>query len=136
VAPGARPPACGALEDWIRLPVDPGELRSRADRLVARAAWQGPSPVVVDGDGVVRVGAQLTIVGPQEAMLLRRLAAPAGRLVARHELVEAVWGEDVPSDPRALDNRVKALRRHLVGLPVRIHTVRGRGFLLEVSAVG
>lgn len=133
VAEGERPPRCGELEDWVRLPVDRDELLVRAERLLARAHPPAAPTIDVDGDGVVRCGGQIAIVGPQEAALLRLLVASGGRLVARASLVEQLWPDGAPHDPRALDNRVKALRQHLRAVPVRIHTVRGRGFLLEVA---
>jgi hypothetical protein len=136
VAEGGTPPRCGELEDWVRLPVDRAELLARADRLLARLAPAEVPRPEVDADGVVRCGGAIAIVGPQEAELLRLLLAARGGLAVRADLIAALWGADVPSDPRALDNRIKALRHHLRTLPLRISTVRGRGFLLEVVSVG
>ena len=48
----------------------------------------------------------------------------------------AVWPQEPPDDPRALDNRVKAVRKRIEGTGLRIHTVRGRGLLLERMAGG
>lgn len=131
VAADAPPPWCGELEDWLREPVDAGELGARVDRLVARARGLGATLVVVDDDDVLRVGDRLLILSPQEARLLRALVADLGQLVRRADLEAAIWPEGLPDDPRALDNRVKTLRERLAGLPLRLHTVRGRGLLLE-----
>jgi DNA-binding response OmpR family regulator len=114
--------------------VDREELVVRAERLLARANPPAAPAIEVDADGVVRCGDRIAILGPQEAVLLRILVATGGALVARSRLVEQLWPGGAPHDPRALDNRVKVLRQHLRSLPVRIHTVRGRGFLLEVAA--
>lgn len=131
VSPDAPPPWCGELEDWLREPVDADELGARIDRLLARGRRFGATLVLVDDDDVLRVGDRLLILSPQEARLLRALVADLGQLVLRADLEAAIWPEGLPDDPRALDNRVKTLRERLVGLPLQLHTVRGRGLLIE-----
>ncbi|WP_426571414.1 winged helix-turn-helix domain-containing protein [Aquihabitans sp. McL0605] len=128
---GAEPPACSLLEDWIRLPLELDELIARTDRLIARSRRAGSVFTRVDEDDVLRVGDDMVVLSPLEARLLRPLIDSMGMLVTRDELIEAIWPEDVPADPRALDNRTKAVRQRIEGLPLRIHTVRGRGLLLE-----
>ena len=125
------PPACGPLEDWVRVPVGRDDLLARAERLLARALPPAPIEVAV-ADGVVRSGGCIVVLAPQEARLLDALVSAPGQLVGREALVDAVWPEGPPQDPRALDNRIKALRHRLVGLPIRLHTVRGRGVLVEL----
>jgi DNA-binding response OmpR family regulator len=77
------------------------------------------------------VGEHIVILSEQEERLVRALADRPGQLVPRDELQLAVWPDGAPADPRALDNRVKTLRARLRGLPLRIHTIRGQGLLLE-----
>ena len=133
----APPPATwGELEDWVRLPADPGELYHRADRLISRAAGTTTSGVRIDQDDVLRSGGQLVPLTPVEARLVELLLDNVGELVARDTLESWLWPDGLPPDGRALDNRVKRLRHRLDGLPVHIHTVRGRGFLLEQTADG
>ncbi|QXC59654.1 helix-turn-helix domain-containing protein [Aquihabitans sp. G128] len=130
--PGVMPPMnWSALEDWVRLPAEASELYDRADRLLARAAMSGGFRTFVDDDDVLRVGARLVPLSPLEASLVRELLAHAGTLVRREALEEALWPDGSAPEARALDNRIKRLRRHLDGLPLRIHTVRARGFLIE-----
>lgn len=130
LAPGAEPPRCGLLEDWLRLPIELDELHARADRLLARAATTGAALIRVD-DGALHVGDSIVILSEQEERLVRVLIERQGQLVPRGELQRAVWPDGAPADPRALDNRVKTLRARLRGLPLRIHTIRGQGLLLE-----
>jgi DNA-binding response OmpR family regulator len=134
VEPGAEAPRCGPLEDWVREPVDTDELFARADRLLVRARELGASLTRVDGDGTLRVGDQIIILSDQEARLMRALLDQVGQLVLREDLTAAVWPDDPPADPRALDNRLKTLRQRLRGVPLKIHTVRGWGLLLEQVA--
>ena len=131
VDPGIEAPMCSELEDWIRRPIEIDELNARTDRLVARSRRQGTSYTRVDDDGILRVGDEVIVLSDSEARLMRALIADLGSLVRREDLAELVWPDGPPSDPRALDNRVKSLRKRLHGVPLRIHTVRARGLLLE-----
>lgn len=133
VAPDAKPPRCTPFEDWVREPCDDAELAARVDRLALRVLAHQAETAVVDDDGVLRLGDHLVVLSRQEARLARVLLAHRGEVVGRDDLHRAVWGDDQPDDPRALDNRVKALRVRLEGLPLEIHTVRGRGMLLDVA---
>lgn len=131
VDPAGSPPPCAELHDWIRLPGDRDELLARADRLLVRGRRRGAGLLLVDEHDVLRVGDQIVILSPQEARLIGALIDALGHLVVREDLMAAIWPDEVPDDPRALDNRLKSLRTRLDGLPLRIHTVRGRGLLLE-----
>jgi len=131
VEPTAESPLCRELEDWVRLPLHVGELTARADRLVARSRELGALYTRVDEDNVLRVGDEMVVLSELEARLMRALVKSMGQLLLREDLVASVWPDAPPSDPRALDNRVKSLRARLDGLPLRLHTIRGRGLLLE-----
>lgn len=131
VEEGDPPPFCSELEDWARAPFDVDELHARADRLHLRAREVGAQRTFVDDDGTLRVGSELVIVSRQEAAVLRLLVDRLGEMVARDDLVAHLWPDGPPSDPRALDNRVKTLRQRLGGTPLVLHTVRGRGLLLD-----
>jgi hypothetical protein len=130
---GVVPPPCGEGEDWLRGPVRRSELLARAARLLERRAGALPTPLVLDIDGLLHAGDHIEALSPQEARLLRVLLGQPGQMVSREALVHAVWPDGVPSDPRALDNRVKTLRRRLVHASIQVHTVRGRGLLLDVG---
>lgn len=127
----AGPPYCAAHEDWLRAPIDIEELTARADRLVARAAEVQDQAFVIDDDDVLHAGDDLVILSQVEARILRPLIDRMGDLVLRDDLIATVWPDGPPADERALDNRVKCLRQRLGAAPLRIHTVRGRGLLLE-----
>ena len=50
---------------------------------------------------------------PTEFDLLMYLAARPGRVSTREELLEQVWGYEVPSGARTVDSHVRSLRRKL-----------------------
>ena len=68
-----------------------------------------------------------------EHRLARALLAKLGTVVTRDALSRAGWPEGAPGR-NALDVHVLRLRRRLAPLHLTIHTVRSRGYLLEMSA--
>jgi DNA-binding response OmpR family regulator len=68
------------------------------------------------------------------AELLARLAAAAGTVVTREQLMADVWDENWFGSTKTLDVHITALRRHLgepAGGPRRITVIRGVGYRLE-----
>jgi DNA-binding SARP family transcriptional activator/tetratricopeptide (TPR) repeat protein len=56
----------------------------------------------------------ITLEGPRQRTLLALLACAAGRAVPADRIIDAVWGERLPKDPRgSLHTHVSALRRIL-----------------------
>jgi len=131
IEPGVEAPRCTELEDWVRHPIDRDELYARADHLLARARRMGASLVRLSEDHTLHIGDVIIILSEQEGRLMRTLIDHLDELVLRDDVTAAVWPDGAPHDPRALDNRVKALRRRIEDVPLQIHTVRGRGLLLE-----
>jgi len=74
-----------------------------------------------------------------EADILQRLAAHAGRVVTREELLACVWGlRDGGVETRAIDMHITRLRQKLSGGATEptlewIVTVRGKGYMLGPS---
>ena len=71
----------------------------------------------------------------REFELLCFLVRGADAVHPRQEILEAVWGSPFIGDPNTLDVYMGYLRRKLEkpGLPVLLHTVRGAGFMAQVS---
>ncbi len=68
-----------------------------------------------------------------EFRLLLELAARAGAVVTREELLERVWG-DAATPPRRLDVQISRLRASLAGLEGwTIATARQRGYAIVPS---
>lgn len=129
VAEDSPPPSpVDELEDWVRTPVDQGDLRARVDTLARRAErLLVPS---IDGDDVVHFDGTLAPLSPVEARLLRPLVDRFRSVVSRSDLTRAAWSGDAPGR-NALDVHVSRLRRRLDESGLRIRTVRSRGYLLE-----
>ena len=65
--------------------------------------------------------------------MLERLAESEGRVVAKDDLLEELWGEATPQNASSLEVIVARLRRKLQGRVKEplIRTVRGVGYALD-----
>ena len=87
---------------------------------------------VIDDDGLLRRRDQWVALSPIEARLARAFLERPGQLLGRKTLGNAGWPEGVPND-RSVDSRIKTLRPRVAPLGLRIHTIRGRGYLADVD---
>jgi DNA-binding response OmpR family regulator len=68
---------------------------------------------------------------PTEMRLLRHLMQRAEQVVAREDLLMAVWGDNYPGESNIVDSYIRKLRRKLEAdpeHPLYIRTVRGAGY--------
>ena len=74
-------------------------------------------------------------LGPTEFRLLRHFLEHPGRVFAREQLLDAVWGHDVYVEPRTVDVHIRRLRKAInaEGEPDVIRTVRSAGYALDVD---
>ena len=79
-------------------------------------------------------GAPLALTA-RETSLLEMLLRRAGRVVSREAIEQGLYGFDTPTGPNAIEVAMHRLRRRLqeVGASVRVHTVRGVGYMLATE---
>jgi DNA-binding response OmpR family regulator len=129
-------------DDYITKPFSIREFRSRVRALLRRASTPRTGAELderIEADGL-RIdlakreveahgrNVQLTYV---EFELLRTLAAHAGRVYTREQLLQALWGGSDYREPRTIDVHVRHLREKLERDPREpelILTVRGVGY--------
>lgn len=129
VESGEPAPRClDALEDWIRLPLDKEDARARARTLAARKRLS--ERPVVTRQNLLRMGDRQTPLSPQEALIMRCLIASYGDVVDRDELIRLCWPDREPG-ANGLSLQVLRLRRRIKPLRLVVHTVWGRGYLLD-----
>ena len=132
VEEGATPPdAADCFEDWIRLPALDVDLRARAESLVARCQHHLGILPTLEG-GVLRVGDGWVSLSPLEARLTALLIKRMGAVVSREALARAGWPAGAGAR-NTLDVHLARLRRRLSPVGLSVHTVRSRGYLLELS---
>lgn len=125
-------------DDYLVKPFAMAELIVRVRSLCRRAGTVRPAILRV-GDLTVdsarhevrRAGVQLALT-PKEFAVLELLAARAGSVATRAELVEHCWDEMADPVSNVVDVVITQLRRKL-GPPPLVHTVRGAGYRLDPS---
>jgi len=130
VEPGTTPPASiDVQEDWIRIPADERDLWARLQRLTLRHRALRDRPRLHDG-GVLRYRERTLALPEGEAQVAELLLADFGHLVLWDDLAAALW-PDGDGSPRRATERVARLRRRLTGVGLAVHTIRGRGVVLD-----
>ncbi|MCA1570278.1 MAG: response regulator transcription factor [Chloroflexi bacterium] len=126
-------------DDYVTKPFSVRELLARIRALLRRAQRTTTEPEFLRFDDVVidfrryeatRGGRPLEMTRKEFGML-RVLAARAGAVVTRDELLAEVWGYDAMPTTRTVDNHVASLRAKLErtpSAPRHLHTVHGVGY--------
>ena len=126
-------------DDYVTKPFSIRELLARIRALLRRAQPPRALPDVLRFEDVTvdfrsytasRGGAPVEMT-PKEYQLLRLLAARAGEVVTRDELLNEVWGYDSYPNTRTVDNHVASLRAKLEpdkSGTRHIQTVHGVGY--------
>jgi len=127
-------------DDYVVKPFSAAEVAARIRAVLRRAtAPSGPDEVRIGGLLVDRAGRHVSLDGTEIALarkefdLLARLAADAGKVVTRADLIADVWDTNWFGPTRTLDVHIGWLRGKLGDSPSAprfIHTVRGVGFRL------
>jgi two-component system KDP operon response regulator KdpE len=128
------------VDDIMTLPFSPEELLARVVALVRRSHPQAAAfrPVIRLGDleidilhRTVRAGSSELHLTGLEQSLLYMLAANAGRVLTREEILDTLWGPDHVAGSNVVDQQVRSLRARLQNdwrRPRFIATVPGRGY--------
>lgn len=130
-------------DDYMTKPFSVRELLARIQAIFRRAAnaKSGPRPEELRFDDVAidflrfeaRKGGRPLEMSKKEFGILRLLAARAGEVVTRDELLDEVWGYDRFPTTRTVDNHIALLRAKLendAAHPKRLITIRGVGYKL------
>lgn len=126
-------------DDYVTKPFSVRELLARIRAVLRRAQAQSALPAELRFGKVTvdfrryeaRKGGQPVELTRKEFGLLRLLAARAGEVVTRDELLNEVWGYDATPTTRTVDNHVASLRAKLEdnpSNPQHLFTVYGVGY--------
>jgi two-component system OmpR family response regulator len=132
-------------DDFLAKPFDVGELDARMRALLRMSARRSaPATDVLTIGSIeidfrkreVRRRGQLIAVQPREFKLLAELAASAGEVVPRAQLLERVWNLHFDPRTKLIETHVSRLRDKLNAYGERdaIETVRGIGYRLPIDA--
>ncbi len=130
-------------DDYVVKPFSARELLARVDAVLRRSAERaapggrlraGSRSVDLARREILLADGVVVQLSDREAELLRYLAAHAGRVVPRQELLSQLWGCDATDiESRSVDMAVARLREKLEDDPSRpafVVTVRAQGYVL------
>lgn len=125
-------------DDYLVKPAAMDEFLARVRALLRRRRAGGERLVLgrlsLDMEGKrVYVGEQPLDLNAREWALLSFLAVRANRVVAKEDIIEALFegGEEVSDN--AIEQIVSRFRRRIADAGVRLRTVRGLGYYLETG---
>jgi len=126
-------------DDYIVKPFDFSELEARCRAVLRRRAGAADNARRI-GDltfdslaGTLQVGARRIALRNRELRLLEILIAAPGMIFSKARLVDRLFAYDEEVSENAIEVYIARLRKHLAGSSVRIETVRGLGYRLEVA---
>ena len=135
-------------DDYIGIPFVPDDLVARA-RAVMRRTHGNPGQLVPRmriGDLEIDVLNRKVLAGDHELhltsleqALLYLLAANAGSVLTREQILDALWGTDFVIESNVVDRHVRALRAKLQNdwhKPRYIETVPGSGYRFVTASSG
>jgi DNA-binding response OmpR family regulator len=125
-------------DDYIPKPFDYKELLARIRARLRKSVEAVAQPIQI-GDLKIDPASREVIFGGKKAQLtltefdiLRCLAARAGSVVSREEILKDVWREDSPkTNDRTIDVHIRALRRKIPPLTKHVISIYGVGYKYE-----
>lgn len=127
-------------DDYLRKPFDLAELHARIKALIRRAQGGGAPTITLGPLGYDSVSRMFRLhdekldLRPREHAVLEVLIHRANKAVSRETLYNKIFAMDAATtNPEAVEIYVHRLRKRLHDSGVTIVTLRGLGYLLEIS---
>jgi two-component system response regulator ArlR len=128
------------VDNYMTIPISPGELLARIIVITRRSIGRSVpiNPVIWIGEMEINIlhrqmragTSELQLTGLEQS-LLYFLAANAGEIVTREEILDALWGVDFVAESNVVDRYVRSLRIKLQNdwrKPRFIKTVPGQDY--------
>ncbi|HEU0230401.1 MAG TPA: response regulator [Burkholderiaceae bacterium] len=126
-------------DDFLLKPFVIEELEARLVALIRRSRGRH-HPRLSLGDLALDTAAQRFTFGgqplplsPREFAALKVLIQKSGEPVSKAQILDRINSDDHDINPEAVEVLVHRLRKKLAGTPVRIATLRGMGYSLELD---
>lgn len=133
----------GALDqgadDYITKPFDFSELEARCRAVLRRKGGSARNEISLGNvrfdpmAGTLRLGDELVELRNRETRLLEVFARHPGQVFSKSQLMDRLFSYDAEVSENAIEVYVGRLRRRIEDKGIRIETVRGLGYRLEVN---
>lgn len=130
-------------DDYVTKPFKVRELVARVNAFLRRRKSErdaltrfGEFTLDVTAHKLFRGGREVELTA-KEFGLLAHFAARPGRALARNDILDAVWGNDVIVTPRSIDRCITTLRAKIETdphNPVYLQTIRDVGYRFEIDS--
>jgi two-component system, OmpR family, response regulator TctD len=126
-------------DDFLAKPFEVAELEARLMALIRRARGSDRprfacGPLSFDAASKqFLLGQETLTLTPREHAVLRALIQRSGEPLSKQEILDRVFSDESEVHPEAVEVLVHRLRKRLDASAVRITTLRGLGYLLEVA---
>ena len=128
-------------DDYLVKPFHMPELLSRVRALLRRpnaalgVTLEAGNLALDTPTRTTTVAGVVLALSQRETSLLEMLLRRVGRVVSREAIEQGMYGFDSPTGPNAVEVAMHRLRRRLqdAGASLRIHTVRGVGYMLTTE---
>jgi DNA-binding response OmpR family regulator len=125
-------------DDYIPKPFDYKELLARIKARLRKSTEEVAQPIVLGDLRIDQANREVTFSGRKAQLtltefdILRCLAAKAGSVVSRDEILNDVWrDESKKTNDRTIDVHIRALRRKIPSLTKHIISIYGVGYKYE-----
>ncbi|MBZ9606296.1 response regulator transcription factor [Clostridium estertheticum] len=126
-------------DDYISKPFSPSLLLARLESVLKRTGKRKSENVVIGNISVDKLKKEVVCANekldltPKEYDLLLYFIENNELVLAREQILDAVWNYDYVGDARTVDTHIKQLRAKLVFNCQYIKTVHGVGYRFEVK---
>lgn len=126
-------------DDYIAKPFSYAVLRARINTLLRKVVKERTSTIsegvitVHQGNQQVEVNGEPVVLNRKEYSLLCYFMRNRNQVLTREQILGSLWGYDFQGDIRTIDTHIKMLRSKLMAGGAYIRTVRGTGYMFEVT---